>query len=75
MVLVVQPDIVSENIERAVVRVCLRGRQGIERVRGLGLLVLLQLGQGLCAAALHVREKVVLCDEVACAGVQGSGEE
>lgn len=75
MVLVMQADIVSEDIERAVVRVCLRGRQRVERVRDLRLLVLFQLGQGLCTAALHVREEIVLRDEVACAGVQGSGEE
>lgn len=80
VVLVVQAYVVGENIERAVVGIGLRRGQvrkgvgGFSLGSGLGLQVL-QLGQGLGAAGFHVREEVVLGDEVACAGVQGSGEE
>lgn len=75
MVLVMQSNIVGEDVEGTVVRVCFRRRKGIKRVRLFDPLSVLQLCQGLCAAVLDLGEKVVLCDEVACAGVQGSCQE
>jgi hypothetical protein len=75
MVLVMQADVVSEYVERTIVRVCLRGREGVERVWLLSLLAVLQLRERLGAAVLDVREEIVLRDEVACAGVQGSCQE
>lgn len=76
VVLVVQADVVGEEIERAVVRVCLRGREGVQRVVCLllRLLGVVLFGDGL-GAVVDAREEVVFCDEVAGAGVQGAGEE
>lgn len=79
VVLVVQADVVGEDVEGSVVGVCLWRRQGVERVRRGGCRFLrlfgLEVGEGLGAAGFRVREEVVLRDEVACAGVQGAGEE
>lgn len=61
MVLVVQPNIVGKEVERAVVREGLWWRRAI-----LGCV----LGRG-----SSVVEDVVLGDEVACAGVERAGEE
>lgn len=77
MVLVVQADVIREDVERAVVGVCLGGLEGLERVRRVGLRLRfeLQLGERFGAAGGHFGEEVVLGDEVAGAGVQGSGQE
>lgn len=77
VVLVVQAHVVGEDIQWAVVGVCLRRGEGVQWMwsgcfgSGFGL----QLREGFGPAVLHVREEVVLGDEVAGAGVQGSGEE
>lgn len=56
VVLVVQAHVVGEDIQRAVVGVCLRRGQGVEWVGGAGFGsgFCFQLGEGLCATFLHV---------------------
>ena len=62
MVLIVQPHVPGEKVQRAVVRVRLRHRR-------------LELGARIARLARQVREDVVLGDEVAGEGVQTSREE
>lgn len=73
VVLVVQTDVVGEDVQRAIVGVGFRGRQRVERVRLL-LLVLLLVLDGL-GTVLHVGEEIVLGNKVPGAGVQRAGEE
>lgn len=71
--LVVQPDIVGEDIQGSVVGVGLRGRQRVERMRLLLLVLLLILDR--LGSVLHLGEEVVFGDEVPGARVQRAGKE
>jgi len=86
VVLVVQADVVGEDVEGSIVRVCLGRREGIKRVRllifgvrhvffAVARLSRLPLLKRLGTALLNVREEVVLRDEVARARMQRSCQE
>lgn len=78
VVLVVQAHVVREEVQGAVVGVCLRWHEGGQRRRrivvllGMGLLALLLYG---FRAAIGFGEEIVLRDEVTGARVEGAREE
>lgn len=76
--LVMKADVVSQNVEGPVIRVCLWRGERIHGTRGLGLRCRrlgFQFGERFGAVAFYFREEVVLCDEVSCTGVERAGEE